>query len=96
MEFTLQHSELLNSLADTTYKTRVEIDAMRTVVFAVVDVLSTDPLLMQKFVNSLQANIDKNEAIILGSSMSDSMIQDQSVFLRKFLSTQMQQMLRLP
>lgn len=89
-----QEQKTLYLLSETARATRIELDTLRIVVFAAAGVLSTEPQLLQSFVANLQANIDKDEAISLGSLMSDSMLADRKALLRKYLQPHVYKMLQ--
>jgi hypothetical protein len=93
---TEQEREMLFSLAKTLEATRMELDSMRVVLSGAAATLSTAPDLLPAFASHLQANIDFDESISLGSQMSDKSLEERARWLRRLLPEHVQKMLRLP
>ena len=80
-----QERQILFSLADTMSKTRDEIDAMRSILISVVNVLASNPTTQPVLVATLKAVIESDTAFSLGTVMTDAQIARREEWMKRLL-----------
>jgi hypothetical protein len=87
---------VVDSLAKTAAITRAEIDVLRVLTFAATAVIAGQPNLLDNFVDAMQANLDREEAISNASPMTDEFLAQLVALWERYIPGQALQRLRLP
>lgn len=90
----MTNEELIESLANTVLLTRLELDAVRTVLVGVLAHASRDPSLAADLANRISRAMDGDAAVMLHSPMTDQNLTRRIELMQKLMPPQLWQLVR--
>ena len=83
-----EQARVIEQLADTLLKTRLELDAMRQVVIALAASAARDPAHLAAFRSELALAMERDTAIVLGTSLSDESLAKRREWIARLVPLQ--------